>query len=325
MPPRVYVTRLIPEAGLSRLRPHCELRLWEGDLPVPRDVLEQEAAAAEGLLTLLTDRVDGALLDGCPGLKVVSQMAVGFDNIDVAACTARGIPVGNTPDVLTETSADLAFALLLATARRFPESEKLLREGRWKTWEPQLLLGQDVFGATLGIVGLGRIGEAVARRAKGFSMRLLYSAPRRKPELEAELGIRHVPMEELLQQSDFVSLHTPLTPETRGVIGARELALMKPTAVLINTARGPVVDQRALYEALRDRVIWAAGLDVFEKEPLPLHDPLLTLENVVLLPHIASSSVATRDRMAVMAAENLLSVLRGERAPHTVNPQVYGA
>jgi glyoxylate reductase len=318
--PVVYVTRRIPEAGLERLRQGAEVRVWEGPLPVPREVLLHEAAGADGLLTLLTDRVDAELLAAAPRLRGVSQMAVGYDNIDVAACSARGIRVGNTPDVLTHTSADLAFALLLATARRVVEADRFTRAGRWQTWDPLLLLGRDVHHATLGVIGFGRIGAEVARRARGFDMRILYNAPRRKWELEATLHAEYRDMYDLLRESDFVSIHTPLTPETHGLIGAEELACMQPTAVLINTARGAVVDQRALYEALRDRRIWAAGLDVFETEPIPPDDPLLTLDNVVVLPHIASASQATRATMAVMAAENLLAALAGEIPRHCLNP-----
>ncbi len=321
--PVVYVTRRIPEEGLELLRPHVTLRMWDADVPVPREVLLREAAEAEGLLTLLTERIDAELLDRAPKLRVVSQMAVGVDNIDLAACTARGIPVGHTPEVLTDTTADLAFGLLLAAARRIVEADRYTREGRWKCWDPLLLLGQDVHHAVLGLVGLGRIGAAMARRARGFDMRVLYYDPRRRPDLEAELGLEYRELPDLLRESDFVSLHTPLTPETRHLIGERELALMKPSAVLVNTSRGPVVDQAALYRALRERRIWAAGLDVYEQEPIPPDDPLLSLENVVALPHIASASYATRGRMARMAAENLLAALRGERAPYTANPEVY--
>lgn len=325
--PQVYVTRRLPGAlwakALERLRPFAVVRVWEGELPVPAEVLRREAAAADGLLTMLTDRVDLALLEAAPRLRVVSQMAVGHDNIDVPACTARGIVVGNTPDVLTHTSADLAFALLLAAARRVVEADRYVRAGSWTTWSPSLLLGQDVHHATLGVIGFGRIGTEVARRGRGFDMRILYNAPTRKWELEATLHAEYRDMYDLLRESDFVSLHTPLTAETEGLIGERELACMKPTAVLINTARGGVVDQAALYRALKERRIWAAGLDVFAQEPLPADDPLLTLDNVVVLPHIASASHATRGRMAQMAVENLAAVLRGERAPFTVNPQVY--
>lgn len=321
--PTAYVTRRIPAGALELLRAHCTVRQWDDDLPVPREVLLREVAGADGLFCLLTERIDAELLDLAPGLRVVSQMAVGYDNIDVAACTARGIPVGNTPGVLTETSADLAFALMMAAARRIVEADRFTRDGKWRTWGPLLLCGQDLHGATLGIVGLGRIGAAVARRARGFAMRLLYHAPRRRPELEAELGIEWVPMDRLLSESDFVSLHCPLTEETRGLIGEAELARMKRSAVLINTSRGPVVDQAALYRALRDGVIWSAGLDVFTQEPVPADEPLLGLENVVVLPHIASASYRTRGEMARMAAENLIAVLEGGRAPHTVNPEVY--
>jgi glyoxylate reductase len=263
--------------------------------------------------------VDAALLDAAPKLRVVSQMAVGYDNIDVAACAARGIAVGNTPGVLTETTADLAFALLLATARHLPAAERYLRAGKWQTWSPMLLTGPDVHHTTLGVVGMGRIGYEMARRAHGFDMRLLYSSPNRSEEAERDFGARRVDLDTLLAESDFVSLHTPLNAATRHLIGAAQLARMKPTAVLINTARGPVVDQAALADALRDRRLAAAGLDVFEAEPLPLDDPLLTLDNVVLLPHIGSASIATRTKMAVLAAENLVAGLEGRPLPHPVH------
>lgn len=320
--PRVFVTRRIPEEGLRLVRERTDCRLWDDDLPPPRDALLREVAEVEGLLCLLTDRIDAELLDAAPRLKVVANMAVGYDNVDLAACTARHVVVTNTPGVLTETTADLTWALLLAAARRLVEADRFLRAGKWKTWGPMLFLGQDVHHATLGIVGLGRIGAEVAKRGRGFDMRLIYHSRSRKPDLERQLGIEPVSLDELLRQSDFVSLHTPLTPETRGLIGAPELARMKPTAVLINTARGPVVDQRALAEALRERRIFYAALDVFEEEPLPMDDPLLELENVVLLPHIASASTATRGKMARMAAENLLAVLEGRRPANPLNPEV---
>jgi glyoxylate reductase len=320
---RVYVTRQIPEEGLSLVREATDCRLWDGALPPPRDVVLREVADIEGLLCLLTDRIDEELLNAAPRLRVVSQMAVGVDNIDVAACTRRGIPVGNTPGVLTETTADLAWALLMATARRIVEAEAYTRSGAWQTWEPMGLLGRDVHGATLGIIGLGPIGAAVARRARGFDMRILYFSRHRKLELEAELGLEYHPMDELLREADFVSLHCALTPETRHLIGARELALMKPTGILINTTRGPVVDQAALAAALKEGKIAAAGLDVFEKEPVPLDDPILALPNVVALPHIGSASVATRGRMARMAADNLLAALSGQRPPNLVNPEAW--
>jgi glyoxylate reductase len=321
--PRVYVTRLIPEEGLALVRAATTCRIWEGELPPPQEVLLREVAEVEGLLCLLTDRIDAALLDAAPRLRVVSQMAVGVDNIDVATCTRRGIPVGYTPGVLAETTADLAWALLMATARRVVEAEAYTRSGAWKTWEPMGLLGQDLHHATLGLIGLGGIGAQVAKRARGFDMRLLYSSRHRKPELEASLGLEHRPLDDLLREADFVSLHCALTPETRHLIGERELALMKPTAILINTARGSVVDQAALAAALKAGTIAAAGLDVFETEPVPLDDPILSLPNVVALPHIGSASVATRGRMARMAADNLLAALSGSRPPNLVNPEVW--
>jgi glyoxylate reductase len=321
--PRVYVTRLIPEGGLALVREAAECRVWEGELPPPREALLREVAEVEGLLCLLTDRIDEELLGAAPRLRVVSQMAVGVDNIDVAACTRRGIPVGNTPGVLAETTADLAWALLMATARRIVEAEAYTRSGAWKTWEPMGLLGRDIHHATLGLIGLGGIGAEVAKRGRGFDMRILYTSRRRKPELETSLGVEYLPLDELLREADFVSLHCALTPETRHVIGARELALMKPTAILINTTRGPVVDQAALAQALKAGTIAAAGLDVFETEPVPLDDPVLSLPNVVALPHIGSASVATRGKMARMAAENLLAALSGQRPPNLVNPEVW--
>jgi glyoxylate reductase len=265
--------------------------------------------------------VDAILLSGAPRLRIVSNMAVGYDNIDVPAATAHGVLVANTPGVLTETTADFAFALLLAAARRVVEGDRLARSAGWPTWHPSFLLGHDVYGATLGIIGLGAIGRAVARRARGFAMQILYFDSQRRPELEAELDARFVPLDALLQESDFVTLHVPLTGGTRHLIGRRELGLMKPTAILINTSRGGVVDQEALCEALSSRSIAGAGLDVAEVEPVPAGDPLLDLDNLTLTPHIASASVATRTRMADMAAEVILSVLRGEKPANLVNPQ----
>lgn len=316
--PRVFVTRRLPGDALERLSAAARVDVWEQDLPPPRDVLLARLRDAEGLICLLTDRIDAEVLDAAPRLRVVSTMAVGYDHIDIAAATARGVPVGHTPGVLTETTADLAWALLLATARRVVEGDRFVREGRWKTWDPNLLLGYDVHGATLGIVGMGAIGQAVARRAAGFEMQVLYT---RRSERESDLG-RRVSLDELLRESDFVSLHVPLTAETRHLIGERELRLMKRTAILINTARGPVVDQAALAAALRDGVIAGAGLDVTEVEPIPPEDPLLGAPNVVILPHIGSASYATRARMAAMAVENCVAGLEGRPLPHCVNPEV---
>jgi glyoxylate reductase len=297
--------------------------VWDEDCPVPHEVLVRETAKADGLLCLLTERVDAHLLDAAPGLKVIANMAVGYDNIDVAAATARGVPVTNTPGVLTETTADLAWALLMAAARRIVESDTFTRAGRWRHWSPTLLLGQDIHHATLGIVGLGRIGAEVAKRGRGFDMRILYTGRSRQPERERELGVEYAELDELLRQSDFVTIHTPLNAETRHLIGARELELMKPTAILINSARGPIVDQKALTEALIHGWIGGAALDVFEEEPIAPDDPLLTLDNVVVLPHIGSATTATRGKMARIAAENLLAALAGRKPPNLVNPEVW--
>jgi glyoxylate reductase len=299
------------------------VRVWpESDVPVPRDVLEREIADVEGLYCLLTDQVDEALLERAPRLKIVSNMAVGYNNIDVEAATRRGIMVTNTPDVLTETTADLTFALLMATARRLLEASEYLRRGDWQTWSPMLLTGQDVFGSTLGIIGMGRIGEALVSRAKGFNMNVLYYNRTRKEKTEEAYGIRYTDMNELLRMSDFVCVLTPYTPQTHDLIGAAELRRMKPTAVLINTSRGGIVNEDALYEALRDGTIWAAGLDVFEREPVVPDHPLLTLPNLVSLPHIGSASVATRIQMARLAANQLIDAISGHRPAHLVNPIV---
>lgn len=301
----------------------AEVRHWEReDIPVPRDILMQEVPRLDGLLSLLTDRVDDELMAAAPDLKVVSNLAVGFDNIDVPAATRRKIVVTNTPDVLTETVADFAFCLLLAAGRRLVEGDAYARAGKWKTWALMLLAGQDLYGATLGLIGLGRIGSAVARRAKGFEMRVIYYDPYRREDIEKQLGIEYREMNEVLREADFISVHVPLMESTRHLISRDQFRLMKKTAVFVNTSRGPVVDQRALAEALQARQIFAAGIDVFEKEPVPDDEPLLKLDNVVVAPHIASASVPTRIRMATLAAENLVAVLQGKRPPNPVNPEV---
>ncbi len=315
---RVFVTRRLPEHVLDRVRAIAETEVWPDEMPPSAESLREKTAEADGLLCLLTDRIDAQLLEGAKRLKVVSQMAVGYDNIDVRACVARGIAVGNTPGVLTETTADLAFALLLATARNIVAAERYTRSGEWRTWSPMLLTGPDVHHAVLGIVGMGRIGCEMARRAHGFSMRILYTANRTHEAAERDFGARQTDLDMLLAESDFVSLHLPYSASTRHFIGATELAKMKSTALLINTARGAVVDQTALVTALQAGTIAGAGLDVFETEPLPLDDPLLLLPNVTLLPHIGSASHATRTRMAELAAENLICGLRGEPLPHPV-------
>jgi len=324
MKPKVFVARPIPDQGLDLVKECCDAEIWEGELPPPRDVLLSKVKDLEGLLCLLTETVDAELLDSAPNLKVVSNMAVGFDNIVVAECTKRGIPVGNTPGVLTDTTADMAWALLMSGARRVVEAADYVRAGKWKTWGPMLLMGQDVYGATLGIIGLGRIGAAVAKRATGFDMRILYYDVRRREDLESEWGLEYVDLDTLLQKSDFVTIHTVLIPETHHLIGERELQLMKETAVLVNAARGPIVDSQALYQALRGGQISYAALDVTEPEPINMDNPLLELDNIIIVPHIASASYATRGKMAEMAARNVIAGVRGERLPTCVNPEVYG-
>ena len=323
--PKVFIARRIPDDGLDPIVEATEADVWPDELEPPRDELLRRVARCDGILTLLTDRVDAELLDQAgPRLRVVSNFAVGFDNVDVAECTRRGIPVGNTPGVLTETTADLAWALLMAAARRVVEGADYVRGGKWRTWGPLLLLGPDVHGATLGLIGFGRIGQAVARRASGFDMRVLYhDVVRADPALEATYGATFVARDELYAESDFLSVHVNLTPETRGLIDAAALARMKRTAILVNTARGPVVDTMALHDALRSGVIAAAALDVTDPEPLPADHPLIGLPNCLIVPHIASASRATRAKMAQMAAANLLAGVRGQRLPTPVNPEVY--
>lgn len=325
MKPRVFVARLIPEPGLARVRDFCDADVWLEELPPPREVILERVRGMDGILSLLTDRIDAELMDAAgPDLKVISNYAVGFDNIDILEATRRGIPVGNTPDVLTDTTADFAFALLMAAARRLVEGDKFTRAGRWKTWGPTLLLGQDISGATLGLVGFGRIGRAMARRAIGFDMRVLYYDPYLENDPRArEMEAGYVDLDTLLQEADFISLHTPLTEATYHLINAKALSKMKPTAILINTARGPLVDPNALYAALKKGSIAYAALDVTEPEPISLDSPLLELDNIIIAPHIASASVQTRGKMAEMAAKNLISGLKGERLPTCVNPEVY--
>ena len=324
--PRVFVTRVVPEGGLVPIRAACDADVWPEELPPPRPVLLEKVRGIDGLLCLLTDQIDGALMDAAgPGLRVISNHAVGYDNVDVAAATARGIPVGNTPGILTETTADFAFALLMAAARRVVEGAGYVRAGRWRTWGPMTLLGHDIHGATLGLVGMGRIGQAMARRAAGFGMRVIYHDPYTETARGAADGAVPVDtLDALLAEADFISLHVPLTEDTHHLIDVQALGKMKPTAVLINTSRGPVVDTEALYDALEADRIACAALDVTDPEPLPADHKLLALPNCLVVPHIASASWATRTRMAVMAAENLLAGLRGERLPNCVNPEVYG-
>ncbi len=319
---KIYVTRQLPEAALSLLRGCGEMRVWEPDEVIPRAVLLREVQEVDALLCLVTEQIDEELLTHAPKLRIVANMAVGYDNVDVPALTRRGILLTNTPGVLTETTADLAFTLILGIARRIGEAERIVREGRWRSWSPFSFLGHDVHHATLGILGLGRIGMEVAKRAKGFDMRVLYTNRGRNHEAEERLGCIPVDLSTLLRESDFLIALVPLTPDTRHLLSTPQFKLMKPTAFLINAARGPIVDQRALYAALRDSLIAGAALDVTDPEPIPLDDPLLSLDNCLILPHIGSASIATRTRMATLAAENIVAFLAGRRPPTPVNPEV---
>ena len=321
--PRVFVTRRIPAVGLDLITPHCDVDVWPDPLPPPADFLRERVRDCEGLISLLTDRVDAALFDAAPRLRVVSNFAVGVNNVDVAEATRRGVPVGNTPGVLTEATADIAVTLLLAAARRLGESAEDARAGRWHTWDPLGWLGQDLVGRTLGIVGMGRIGHATAKRLHlGWGMRVLYTARSPKPDADRELKATRVDLDTLLRESDFVSVHTDLNSETNGLFGKAQFERMKPTAVFVNTSRGPVVNQDALADALRGGTIFAAGLDVTVPEPLPPGHELYRLPNCVIAPHIASATVHTRNEMARICAENLIAGLTGKPLPACVNPEV---
>ena len=315
---RVYVSRPIPEPGLELLRASCEVEVKPTDDLVPREELLEKVKGRDALLCLLTETIDREVIEAGSDLKIIANYAVGYNNIEVETATKSGIWVSNTPGVLTDTTADMAWALMFAVSRRIVEADKFLRAGKYNGWSATMLLGGDVSGKTLGIIGVGRIGAAVARRAVGFNMRIIYADVRRNPELEREIGAEHVNMDTLFRESDFVSVHVPLMPETIHLVGIRSLGMMKPTAYLINTSRGPVVNEAALAEALRDGVIAGAGLDVFEDEP-EVHPRLLELDNVVITPHIASGSVETRSKMAIMAAENILAALDGKTPPNAVN------
>lgn len=324
--PKIFVTRRIPERGLDLLRNAFgaeAVTVAPQDAAITREALLQGVRGVDALLCILTERIDAELLDAAgPQLQIVANYAVGYNNIDVAAATARRIPVSNTPGVLTETTADLAWTLLVSAARRVSEGERYLRAGRWESWGPTLLLGQDIHGATLGIFGMGRIGQAMAERARGFRMRVLYTDAERLPAArEQELGAEYVDKATLLRESDFVSVHCPLLPETTHAFSTAEFAAMKSTAVLVNSARGPIVDEAALAVALKEGQIFSAGLDVFEEEP-KIHPALLECDNVVLLPHLGSASFETRSRMAEIAASNIVARLRGETPPTCVNPEV---
>lgn len=322
---RVFITRRLPQVDeLEQLHQIAVVETWSERQPPPYSVLLEKVKSLDGLLCLLTDSIDWQLLEMAPSLKVISQMAVGHDNIDISAATARGIPVGNTPGVLTNATADLTWALLMAAARRIVEAQSFVRNGQWLTWEPTLLLGADLSGSTLGIIGLGRIGQAVARRARGFDLKILYySRHRLESSLEKSFGVEYTELEALLSESDFITLHTALSAETHHLIGDRQFQLMKSSAILINTARGSIVDPQALYQALSTNQIAGAALDVTEPEPIPMDSPLLKLDNVIITPHIGSASYQTRAQMAQMAVNNLIAGLEGKRLPHCVNQELY--
>lgn len=319
--PKIFITRLIPDLGLDLAKQHFPtLEVWTHNLPLTREQLLEKVRGVDGLLCLLTERIDAELMDAIGSqVKVISSMSVGVDHIDLAEATKRGIPIGNTPGVLTDATADQAFTLLLAAARRISEAERYVRAGKWVTWTPSLLLGVDLVGSTLGIVGFGRIGQAVAKRAQGFDLRVIYHDPTAEPVY----GAQPVDLDTLLHESDFISIHVPLTQNTRHLVNADFLSKMKPNAVLVNTARGGVLDQTALYNALKSNQIFAAALDVTDPEPLPMDSPLLQLENCLIVPHLGSASKRTRDQMSLLAAQNLIAGLNGERLPHCANPDVY--
>lgn len=320
MKKKLFITRKFPAHIVEPLKEFYEVSQWEeAEIVIPRDKLLAFVADCEVLWVTIADQVDEELLSQAPNLKLVTNLAVGFNNIDVKALRKRGIMATNTPGVLTNTTADLVFGLLLATARRIPESERYLREGKWKSWYPMQLVGKDVSGATIGIIGMGRIGQAVARRAKGFDMKILYNNRRRRHEAEEMYGFRYVSLEDLLQQSDFVVIMTPYNSDTEGLIGAHELALMKEDAVLINASRGGIIDEAALYDVLKSGKLWAAGLDVFEQEPVAMDHPLLTLPNVVTLPHIGSASLETRTAMLMLNVKALAAYGQGKAISNRID------
>ncbi len=317
---RVFVTRRIPESGLEILRENFEVDVFEGDSPISREELIKRAKGCEGILPLLTDSIDADIMDKT-GIKAIANFAVGIDNVDISAATKRTIPVTNTPGVLTDATADLTFALILAISRRIVESDKYLREGKWKGWDPLLLLGGDFVGKTLGIIGFGRIGKAVAQRAQGFNMNIIYTSRSRYLEEENE-GIKFVSFDELLKTSDYVTIHAPYTEETHHLISEKELDMMKPTAYLINTSRGKLIDEIQLIKTLKEKKIAGAALDVFYNEP-EINPELIELDNVVIIPHLGSASLETRTKMAIIAAENLVDALKGKRPKNIVNPEIY--
>ncbi len=321
--PKVYITRELPENGLHIIKKTFDVEIWPEYAPPPKEVIIEKVANVDALATLLSDKIDAEVFDAGPELKIVSQLAVGFDNIDVKEATRRGIYVTNTPGVLTETTADFAWTLLMAAARRVVEADKYVRTGKWKVgWHPKMFQGRDIYGATLGIIGLGRIGSSIARRAKGFNMNVLYHDVVRRQDLEKDFNLEYAEIDTLLQKADFVTINVPLLKDTYHLIDEKKLRLMKKTAILINNARGPVIDENALFKALKEGWIAGAGIDVFEQEPTPASNPLLTLENVIVAPHISSASFETRSRMAEMVAENLNAYFEGRLPPNLVNKDV---
>lgn len=319
MKPLVWITRQLPEEGIAPLREIAEVKMWpSAEQPMPVEELKKASAEADAIWVMISDQMTQEIIEQAPNLKMIANLAVGYNNIDIKAAKEKGIVVTNTPDVLTGTTADLAFALMLATARRIPEAEHEVRTGKWTGWSVTQLTGMDIHGATLGVIGMGRIGEAVARRGMGFDMKVLYHNRTRKHEAEEKYGFEYAKLDTLLKESDFVVLLTPLTPETKGLIGKHEIGLMKNSAILVNVARGGVVDEQALYEALINKEIWAAGLDVFETEPVPTNHPLLTLPNVVVLPHIGSASIRTRNNMMAKNVESLMACIQGKEIKNKV-------
>jgi len=321
--PKIYVTRKLPERGLQIIRKHFDMEVWPEYAPPPKKTIIEKAKNVDALATLLSDKIDAEVFNAAPKLKIVSQLAVGFDNIDIPEATKRGIYVTNTPEVLTDTTADFAWALLMALARRVIEADKYVRTGQWKVgWHPDMMAGRDIYNATIGVVGAGRIGYAVAKRATGFSMKILFYDVVPRPEIEKDFGAKKVDLDTLLRESDFVSIHVPLMKETQHLINEQKLKLMKKTAYLINNSRGPVVDEKALYKALKEGWIAGAGLDVFEQEPTPADNPLLKLDNVAVAPHISSASIETRSKMGEMVAENLVAFFEGKKPPNLLNTDV---
>jgi glyoxylate reductase len=321
--PKIYVTRKLPERGLQIIRKHFDMEVWPEYAPPPKKTIIEKAKNVDALATLLSDKIDAEVFNAAPRLKIVSQLAVGFDNIDIPEATKRGIYVTNTPEVLTDTTADFAWALLMALARRVIEADKYVRTGQWKVgWHPDMMAGRDIYNATIGVVGAGRIGYAVAKRATGFSMKILFYDVVPRPEIEKDFGAKKVDLDTLLRESDFVSIHVPLMKETQHLINEQKLKMMKKTAYLINNSRGPVVDEKALYKALKEGWIAGAGLDVFEQEPTPADNPLLKLDNVAVAPHISSASIETRSKMGEMVAENLVAFFEGKKPPNLLNADV---